>query len=102
PSSACRRRPPGTDASSRPALPVTTPTNLPPFPPRTEPEKRAASVTTSEPACLKRDTSVMKEAVFMLDPVCGVDIVGKPEATSHYKNKTYKFCSKVCKQEFES
>ncbi len=37
-----------------------------------------------------------------IDPICGmqVDKTGA-KATSEYKNKTYYFCAKGCKQQFD-
>jgi len=37
------------------------------------------------------------------DPVCNMDVdENKAEFTSTYKNKTYYFCSKACKEKFDN
>ncbi|MEO6197366.1 MAG: YHS domain-containing protein [Dehalococcoidia bacterium] len=37
------------------------------------------------------------------DPVCGMDVdPAMAAATSEYKGKTYYFCAKGCKKEFDS
>jgi YHS domain-containing protein len=37
-----------------------------------------------------------------VDPVCGMDVDEKVQDQAEYEGQTYYFCSRDCKEEFES
>ena len=55
-----------------------------------------------EPSRLKRRSN-KRESVMERDVVCGMQVdPAKAAATSEYNGKTYYFCAKVCKTNFDA
>ena len=50
---------------------------------------------------MKHATAKEKDKATATDPVCGMEIDGKPAATAQYQGQKYQFCSQDCKEQFE-
>jgi YHS domain-containing protein len=49
-----------------------------------------------------RSQDCAKERNMPVDPVCGMDVDEKATERAEYEGQTYYFCSRDCKEEFES